>query len=425
MNDMLYNINDRLPAKRLIVAALQQVIACFVATILIPQICGVPIAPAMVGAGIGTLVYQFFTRSQSPMFISSSGAFVAAVMGALALGTAPNFTAVAIGGIIVGVVYCVIGGIINHFGTDWINKLLPPVVIGPVVAVIGLNLATFLPTYFQVNGQYSLIGFGFGMLTLIITALISHYGKGFIKNLPFLFAILIVYVIASITTAIHNIPLVNFDAFDNVHVFAMPDFSFFHIDFTTFDWKLLPQILLLFLPLSLVTFSEHISDHKALSAVIGTDLTEYPGLGNTVIGDGIASTVGCFIGALPNTSYGESVGTTGFSKICSKHVIRLAAIIMAIAGFFGPLQAFLVSIPSCIFGGCAAILYGYITLSGIRTIKDSGIDLNNNKNVTILASILTLGVSGVVCNFGIISLGTTALAMIVGIVLNIILKNND
>jgi len=422
MNDMLYCINDRLPTKRLIVAALQQVIACFVATILIPQICGVPIAPAMVGAGIGTLVYQLFTRSQSPMFISSSGAFVAAVMGALALGTAPNFTAVAIGGIIVGAVYCIIGGIINHFGTDWINKLLPPVVIGPVVAVIGLNLATFLPTYFQVNGQYSLIGFGFGMLTLAITALISHYGKGFIKNLPFLFAILIVYVIASITTAIHRIPLVDFSAFNNVHLFAMPDFSFFHIDFTTFNWKLLPQILLLFLPLSLVTFSEHISDHKALSAVIGTDLTEYPGLGNTVIGDGIASTVGCFIGALPNTSYGESVGTTGFSKICSKHVIRLAAIIMAIAGFFGPLQAFLVSIPSCIFGGCAAILYGYITLSGIRTIKDSGIDLNNNKNVIILASILTLGVSGVVCNFGVISFGTTALAMIVGIALNMILK---
>ena len=230
MNNMLYSINDKLPTKRLIVAALQQVIACFVATILIPQICGVPIAPAMVGAGIGTLVYQLFTRSQSPMFISSSGAFVAAVMGALALGTAPNFTAVAIGGIVVGAVYCIIGNIINHFGTDWINKLLPPVVIGPVVAVIGLNLATFLPTYFQVNGQYSLIGFGFGMLTLAITALISHYGKGFIKNLPFLFAILIVYVIASITTAIHHIPLVDFSAFNNIHLFAMPDFSFFHIN---------------------------------------------------------------------------------------------------------------------------------------------------------------------------------------------------
>lgn len=422
MNEMLYGINDKLPRQRLIVAALQQVIACFVATILIPQICGVPIAPAMVGAGLGTIIYQLFTRGQSPMFISSSGAFVAAVMGALALGTAPNFTAVAIGGIIVGIIYCAIGVAINHFGTSWVNELLPPVVIGPVVAVIGLNLATFLPTYFQVNGQYSLIGLGFGMLTLLVTALISHYGKGFIRNLPFLFAILIVYIIASITTAIHDIPIVNFAAFDDISLIHVPDFSFFHINFSDFNWGLLPQILLLFIPLSLVTIAEHISDHKALSAVIGTDLTQEPGLGNTIIGDGIASTLGCFIGALPNTSYGESVGTTGFSKICSKYVISLAAVIMAVAGFFGPLQAFLVSIPSCIFGGCAAVLYGYITLSGIRTIKDSNIDLNNNKNVIILASILTLGVSGVVCNFGIISFGTTALAMIVGIALNMILK---
>ena len=422
MNNMLYNINDKLPVKRLIVAALQQVIACFVATILIPQICGVPIAPAMVGAGLGTIIYQLFTRGQSPMFISSSGAFVAAVMGALALGSAPNFTAVAIGGIIVGLIYCIIGIAINHFGTEWVNELLPPVVIGPVVAVIGLNLATFLPTYFQVNGQYSLVGLGFGMLTLLVTALISHYGKGFIRNLPFLFSILIVYIIASITTAIHDIPVVNFAAFDDVNLIQIPDFSFFHINFSDFNWTILPQILLLFIPLSLVTIAEHISDHKALSAVIGTDLTQEPGLGNTIIGDGIASTVGCFIGALPNTSYGESVGTTGFSKICSKYVISLAAVIMAIAGFFGPLQAFLVSIPSCIFGGCAAVLYGYITLSGVRTIKDSNIDLNNNKNVIILASILTLGVSGVVCNFGIISFGTTALAMIVGIILNMVLK---
>ena len=425
MNNMLYGINDKLPAKRLVVAALQQVIACFVATILIPQICGVPIAPAMVGAGLGTIIYQLFTRGQSPMFISSSGAFVAAVLGALALGTAPNFTAVAIGGVIVGIIYCIVGIAINHFGTDWVNKLLPPVVIGPVVAVIGLNLATFLPTYFQVNGQYSLIGLGFGMLTLVVTALISHYGKGFIRNLPFLFSILIVYVIASITTAIHDIPVVNFAAFDDVNLIHIPDFSFFHIDFSNFNWHLLPQILLLFVPLSLVTIAEHISDHKALSAVIGTDLTQDPGLGNTIVGDGIASTIGCFIGALPNTSYGESVGTTGFSKICSKYVISLAAVIMAVAGFFGPLQAFLVSIPSCIFGGCAAVLYGYITLSGIRTIKDSNINLNDNKNVIILASVLTLGVSGVVCNFGVVSFGTTALAMIVGIILNLILKENN
>ena len=417
---MLYNINDKLPIKRLIVAALQQVIACFVATVLIPQICGVPIAPAMLGAGLGTLIYQLITRGQSPMFISSSGAFVAAVIGALGLGMAPNYLAVFIGGLIVCAIYCGVGAAINHFGTGWINKLLPPVVIGPIVAVIGLNLATFLPTYFQVGGQYSLIGFGLGMLTLLITALISHYGKGFVKNLPFLISILIVYAFAAILT-LCGIPIIDFSVFKNVHLFQMPDFAFKH--FGNWNWSLLPQILLLFVPLSLVTISEHLSDHKALSAVIGTDLTQKPGLGYTLMGDGVATAFGTLIGAMPNTSYGESVGTTGFSKICSRYVISLAAIIMGIAAFIGPLQAFLVSIPSAIFGGCAAILYGYITLSGIRTIKDNNIDLNNNKNVTIIAAVLTLGVSGAVCNFGVVSIGTTALAMIVGIVLNLILKN--
>ena len=419
---MLYNINDKLPTKRLIVAALQQIIACFVATVLIPQICGVPIAPALLGAGIGTLIYQLFTRGQSPMFISSSGAFVAAVIGALALGTTPNYTAVFVGGLIVCAVYCIIGVCINKFGTSWINKLLPPVVIGPIVAVIGLNLATFIPTYFQINGQYSLLGFGLGILTLVITALISHYGKGFIKNLPFLFAILIVYIFAAILT-VCGIQIIDFSVFKGVHLFQMPDFAFSH--FSSMNWTLMPQILLLFLPLSLVTIAEHISDHKALSAVIGTDLTQKPGVGYTLIGDGVATAFGALVAGIPNTSYGESVGTTGFSRICSKYVISLAAVIMAISAFIGPLQAFLVSIPSAIFGGCAAVLYGYITLSGIRTIKDNNIDLNNNKNVVILASVLTLGVSGAVCDFGVVSIGTTALAMITGIILNLILKDNS
>lgn len=419
---MLYNINDKLPLRRLLVAALQQVIACFVATILIPQICGIPIAPAMVGAGIGTLIYQLFTRGQSPMFISSSGAFVAAIIGALTIGTAPNFTAVAIGGLIVGIIYCVIGVIINKSGTEWINRIMPPVVIGPIVMVIGLNLATFIPTYFQVNGQYSLIGLFLGMLTLGITALISHYGKGFIRNLPFLFSILIVYGIAALLT-VCGLPIIDFNVFSNVKILQVPDFAFFHINFSNFELSWIPQILLLFAPLSLVCIAEHISDHKALSAVIGTDLTQNPGVGHTLIGDGVASTIGGITCGLMNTSYGESVGTTGFSRICSKYVITLAAVIMGLAGFFGPLQAFLVSIPSSIFGGCAAVLYGYITLSGIRTIKDNKIDLGNNKNVTIIASVLTLGVSGVVCDFGIVSIGTTALAMIVGIILNLMLKD--
>ena len=182
----------------------------------------------MLGAALGTLLYQLITHGQSPMFISSSGAFVAAVMGALALGVAPNYTTVFIGGLVVCAIYFVVGMAINHFGTAWINKLLPPVVIGPIVAVIGLNLATFLPTYFQVNGQYSLIGFGLGMLTLLITALISHYGKGFIKNLPFLIAILIVYAFAAILT-VCGVPIIDFSVFKNVSLFQIPDFAFLHL----------------------------------------------------------------------------------------------------------------------------------------------------------------------------------------------------
>lgn len=419
-NNMLYGINDKLPLPRLIVAALQQVFACFVATILIPQLCGIPIAPAMVGACVGTLIYQLFTRRQSPMFISSSGAFVAAVTGALALGTAPNYTAVVVGGIVVMVIYASVSLLIKLFGVDWLNKLLAPVVIGPVVAVLGLNLATYLPTYFQVNGQYNLLGVGLGLLTLLITALISHYGKGFIKNLPFLFAILVVYGISVVLT-ICGIPLVDFSVFQNIRFIQMPDFTFFHLN--KFNPSLLPQILMLFVPLSFVAISEHISDSKALSAVIGIDLIKNPGLHRTLLGDGVASAAGCFCSATLNTSYGESVGTTGFSRICSKYVITLSALIMGASAFIGPLQAFLVSIPSYCLGGCAGILYGFISMSGIRTIKDNNIDLNNNKNIIIIASVLTLGVSGAVFNFGIVSIGTTALAMIVGVVLNLVLKD--
>ena len=415
---MLYDINDKMPLKRLVTCALQQVMACFVATILIPQICNIPIAPAMLGACIGTLIYQLCTKGQSPMFISSSGAFVAAVIGGIGLG---GYPAVAIGGVIIALIYCGVGLLIKRSGTAWLDKLLPAAVIGPVVAVIGLNLATYIPTYFQVNGQYSLLGFGMGVLTMIIAACISHYGKGFIRNLPFLVSMLIVYGISCLLT-ICGVPLVNFAAFNNMRIIQLPDFAFLHYDFANFNWGLLPQILLLFVPLSFVCIAEHISDHKALSAVINTDLTHTPGLGSTLIGDGLASAAGIFLSNIPNTSYGESVGTTGFSKVCSKYVITLAAVIMGIASIFGPLQAILVSMPSFILGGCAAILYGYITLSGIRTIKNQ-VNLENNKNIIIVATVLTLGVSGAVCNFGIVSIGTTALAMIVGIVLNLILKD--
>ena len=302
-SNMLYGINERPPIGRLFITALQQLCSVLVATILIPAICGVPIAPALVGAGVGTLIYQLFTRRQSPMFISSAGGFVAAVTGALALGHAPNFTAVVIGGAMTMIVYVIIGLVIKNSGVKWLNKLLPPVVIGPVVTLIGLNLALFIPTYFNVNGRYSMIGILLGFVAMVIAACVSHYGKGFIRNLPFLVSIAITYIIAFIITVTGKCKVIDLSVFKNISVFQIPDFAFFHVDFIHFDWSLIPQIMLLYVPIDFVCIAEHIADHKALSAIVGKDLIENPGLGNTLIGDGVASFLGSFICSLNNTSY--------------------------------------------------------------------------------------------------------------------------
>ena len=422
---MLYGIDDKPPVGRLIIAAVQQLCSVLVATILIPSICGVPVAPALVGAGVGTLVYQLFTSRRSPMFISSAGGFVAAVIGALSLGQAPNFTAVVIGGTLTMIIYVIVGFVVNKIGVDWLNKLMPPIIIGPVVTLIGLNLAGFLPTYFQVNGQYSLVGIAFGFLALVVAACVSHYGKGFIRNLPFLVAILLTYAAALIVTLAGIYPVIDLAAFKGIRFFSMPDFTFFHLDFAGFDWELLPQVALLYVPIAFVCIAEHIADHKALSSIIGNDLLEEPGLGNTLIGDGVASFFGSLICGLNNTSYGESVGTTGFSRIAYKGVITLTAVFAILLGFVGPIQAFFVSIPSCIFGGVAAILYGVIACSGIKVLANSDIDYNDNKNITVISVIFTLGVSGLVIDFGWISFTTTALALIVGILLNLILSRRS
>lgn len=302
-SNMLYGVNDRPPLSKLLLASIQMLSSILVATILIPALCGVPVAPALVGAGVGTLIYQLFTKRQSPMFISSAGGFVSAVVGALALGTAPNFTAVVIGGCVTMIVYVVVGIIIKCIGVDWLNNLLPPIVIGPVVTLIGLNLATFIPTYFQINGAYDLVGIAMGFGALIIAALISHYCHGFVKYLPFLLSILIMNGVAIVLTYSGIYPIYNMMENTIIHFFEMPDFTFFHIDFVNFDWSLLPQIILLYAPIAFVCIAEHIADHKALSSIIGTDLTENPGLGNTLIGDGVASFFGSFICSLNNTSY--------------------------------------------------------------------------------------------------------------------------
>lgn len=419
---MIYGINDSPKSvKEWILYAIQQVLAVFVATTLISKICGTPIDAGLIGGCLGTLVYQLITRGKSPMFISNCGATVSAVICALAIGSAgPNYIAVAVGGVVVFAVYAFFSWLIKSYGIAIIDKFLPPVIIGPITMVIGANLAAFISTYVQVNGVYNNWGVIVAILTMAIVALTSHYFKGFWKTIPFLIGLLGGYVISIIITVTGIAPLIDFTVFKNMSVLSMPSFTFLQWKAGMFNWSMISQVIVLFLPVAICAICEHYSDHKVLSNILGTDLTHDPGLDRTLLGDGCASFIGTLVCGLPNTSYGESIATIGFSKVASRRVITLAALMLGALAFIYPIQAFITSIPSCVFGGCAMILYGYIFASGLKTLFNSKADLENSKNLIIVSVIITVGVSGIWLFSE--SFAGVSLAMVLGVILNTMLK---
>lgn len=421
-NNLLYGISDKpKTVKEWLLYALQQLMAVFVATVLIATICGTPISSCFLGGAIGTIVYQLITRFKSPMFISNSGATVSAVIGALALSAdGQNYLMVFIGGLVIAAIYCAMAMIIKYKGISAINKIFPPTIVGAVTIVIGLNLAGFIPTYIQVGGSYSLWGAFVAIATMIVIAVSSHYFKGFLKTIPFLIGLVFGYVVCLILD-LCGVDMINWTAFESIKWY--PDLAFLHWRAGDFSWSNLGQTVLLFAPVAICALLEHYSDHKVLSNIIGTDLTAEPGLDKTLIGDGVASAVGTALCGLPNTSYGESIATTGFSRVASVKVITLAAAIMFLLAFVGPLQAVIQSIPSCVFGGCAMILYGYIACSGLKTIIRSKVDLEDNKNLIIVSVILTTGVGGMFLQFGSFQMAGVALSMILGVILNLVLKS--
>lgn len=424
MDNLIYNIEER-PAtiKEWLLYALQQVLAVFVATLLISTICGTPSSSCLFGACVGTLVYQIITKFQSPMFISSCGATCSAVIAALAMGDKPNYLAVVIGGLVIFVTYSLFATIVKIKGVEFFNHILPPIIIGPITMVIGLNLATFIPTYVQVNGEHSNVGIVVAIITMAIVAVTSHCFKGFWKTIPFLVGLLGGYIVCTLLTITGIAPLIDFSVFKNLALFALPDFTFKYWDFSLINGKVIGQVVLIFLPVAVAALSEHTSDHLTLSNIIGTNLTKKPGLDKTLVGDGLASWVGTILCGLPNTSYGESIATVGFSRVASVAVLSVAAIMLGLLSFFVPLQVFIASIPSCVFGGCAMILYGYIAASGLKTLIRSKVDLNNNRNLVIVSVILTVGVSGIWLFHNAFS--GVSLAMILGILLNFGLKEQE
>ena len=397
--NMIYSLKDKIPINKLILFSLQMMLSVFVATILIAQICGVSVSGALVGAGLATIIYTIITKGKSPMFVSNSGAFVAPVIMALAIG---GYTAVAIGGLITCIIYCLFGLIFIKIPVEKIYKIFPRSLIGAVTVVIGINLMPFILTYVQVNGITNMWGVFIAFVTMISIAIISHYAKGILRILPFLVGTLIGYIVSIILTLCNIYPIVDFSIFNNI--------SFFNLS----------NISSVFLGCS--AMMEALSDHAALGGIIGIDLYKEPGLNRIFCGEGLANLVGSSIGGLGICSYGEGVACVGFSKVASVKVTCGAAIILIILGFIEPVQAFITSIPSCVFAGAAIILYGFIACSGIKMLQQ--VDLNKQKNLIIVSSVLSLGICGLVVGGEIISFSATALGLIIGVILNLILKEN-
>lgn len=413
---MIYNISDRPPITKTILFAIQMVLSVFVASVLIANICGVATSGALIGASLSTLVYILITKGKSPMFLSNSGAFVAPVLFALGIG---GYTGIAIGGLTACVVYCIFGFIFTRIPYQSIYKIFPPTLIGAVTCVIGINLMPFCLTYVQIAGETNMWGVALAFITMFSIAVISHYAKGICKILPFLLGILIGYFFAVLLTVLGVYKVIDFSIFENLTIFSMPDFGFMHwgnIDFGT----ILP-IIIMFMAYTISAMMEALSDHAALGGIIGVDLYQTPGLARIFMGEGIANLIGSCVGGLGICSYGEGVATVGFSRVASVIVTVVAALILGLLGFIAPVQAFIASIPSCVFCGAALILYGFIACSGVKMLQK--VDLNEQKNLVIVSAVLSLGISGIVVGGEIISFSATALALIVGVVLNFTLKN--
>lgn len=411
---MIYKIEERPPLGKLILFAIQMVLSVFVATVLIANICGVDVGAGLVGAGCATLIYLAITQGKSPMFISNSGAFVAPVLIAL---TTNGYAGVIIGGLTTMIIYVIFGLIFFKIPVEKIYNIFPPALIGTVTVVIGINLMAFIPTYIGNTSQWTMV---VALCTMFSIALISHYAKGMWKILPFIGGTLVGYVIALILTFTNICPLIDLTIFQNIKLIETPVFAFTMFKDQPFGWITIAPIIVIYIAFTISAMMECLSDHAALGGIVGVDLYKNPGLGRIFCGEGVANMVSSLLGGLGACSYGEGVACVGFSQVASTWVTMVAAIFLAMLGFLGPVQAFIQSIPSCVFGGAAIILYGFIACSGVKMLQR--VDLNIQRNLILVSATLSIGISGIVLGGETFNLSATALALVIGVILNLVLK---
>lgn len=417
---MLLDVNDKPPLLKWLLLSLQHVFAMFGTTILVPilvnkavgsEVLSIPVA--LISSGIGTLIYIVCTKGKSPVYLGSSFAFITPMIVAFAKsGKESVFTGI----MAVGLVYVLVALIIKAIGKKWINKLLPPIVVGPMIMIIGLSLA---PTAIEEIGlnleKIPWKNIVVALISFLTTGILAVRGKGFLKVIPFLLGMVAGYISSII------LGMVNLKEVFETSFIAVPNF---YIPFV--HYKLNFSALLTIAPIALVTISEHIGDHKVLSEIIGKDLIINPGLDNTLLGDGIATFTAGLIGGPANTTYGENTSVVGMTKTASVWVIGLAAIIAIIFGFLGQLTAIISSIPSPVLGGVSILLYGFISVNGLKILIQNKVDFENTKNVIVASSMLVLGLGGaaisIITKNISVSISGMSLAALVGILLNLFIK---
>ena len=448
---LVYGINDKPKFPQLIVFAIQQLLAIMAATIAVPAIVGngMTASAALFGAGVGTLVYQLFTKFRSPVFLGSSFAFIGSMVAAFAGATSMylGFLGLILGAAFAGLVYVILAILVKFAGVKWINSLMPPVVIGPTVALIGLSLAgAAIKDVFSYgpqdsNGSFIMttniwVSLICALVTLAVVVLCATYGKKMTKLIPFIIGILagyavgLAFTVVGIATGNDALRIIDFAPFQALvdggvslkTFFAVPEFTFLTAlkGVGEFNLPYLATVAVAYVPVAFVVFAEHIADHKNLSTIIDKDLLEDPGLHNTLLGDGVGSFAGALFGGCPNTTYGESVGCVAITRNASVATITTTAIMAIVISFIAPFVAFLDSIPGCVMGGVCITLYGFIAVSGLKMIQK--VNLEDNANLFTASVILITGIGGMAITIGKITITAIACALILGIITNIMLS---
>lgn len=418
--NLLLDVDQNPPFAKGLLLSLQHVFAMFGATILVPLILGMPVSVALFASGLGTLIYMVATQFKVPVYLGSSFAFISAMAFAIKQMNG-DVSAAQSGVVLVGIVYVAVAFAVKLIGTKWIDRLLPPIVIGPMIMVIGLGLANSAVTNAGFIKDGTVQQMTVAVVTFLITAFINTKAKGFLKIIPFLFGIIGGYIVAVLFGLVDFTPVLEADWIAIPQLYLPFSTNGF---FKEYHWYFGPETWAI-LPVAVVTIAEHIGDHTVLSQICGRQFLKNPGLHRTLIGDGIATSVSAFMGGPANTTYGENTGVVGMTRIASVSVIRNAALFAIGLSFLGKFTALISTIPNAVLGGMSIMLYGVIASNGLKVLIEKQVDFREVRNLIIASSMLVLGLGGAILELGPVTLSGTALCALAGVILNLVLPKEN